>query len=105
MNDQNNPTTFTEAKAALKQDDMTLTRRNGEYCVDFAKGTPGHKSGPEGSSYHTDDLGDAVRTGRDMRGREKSRDLKAAAEKSRASVADRAERKPPAPTGTLRFAR
>lgn len=57
---------FVEAKAELSDHDITLAKSNVGYRVDYRKGSRGHMSGKEGSAYYTDDLADAVETGRDM---------------------------------------
>lgn len=48
--------TLALAKSELRQLDMTLTKKDGEYRVNF-------KGGEEGTAYYTDDLEDARLTG------------------------------------------
>lgn len=50
---------FERAQHYLRQWGITLTRREGEYRVNF-------KGGPERTAYYTNDLEDAIQTGRAM---------------------------------------
>ena len=51
--------TFERAQLYLRQWNITLTRREGEYRVNF-------KGGAEATAYYTNDLEDAIQTGRTM---------------------------------------
>ena len=52
-------TTLAQAKAALRPLGIVLAKKDGEYKVNFFKGR-------EGTAYYTDDINDAVATGRHM---------------------------------------
>lgn len=51
--------TFTQAKVALAKIGMTLTKKDGEFRVNF-------KGGHEETAYYTSDVVDALNTGRVM---------------------------------------
>lgn len=57
--------TLKDAKDELKPYGMTITRKDGEYRVNFA-------GGDEATAYYTTEIGDAVFTAIDMRHRERS---------------------------------
>ena len=52
-------TTLAQAKAALRPLGVVLSKKDGEYKVNF-------RGGREGTAYYTDDINDAVATGRHM---------------------------------------
>jgi hypothetical protein len=56
--------TLTEAKAALRPLGLSLRKRDGEYRVNFT-------GGAEATAYYTNDIFDAVETGRQMAKRER----------------------------------
>lgn len=58
-NDNRRLSDFEAAKLGLRRIGLVLTKRDGEYRVNF-------KGGSEETSYYTDDLNDAFRTGRAM---------------------------------------
>lgn len=51
--------TLAQAKEEMDLLGIAISKRSGEYRVNF-------RGGDEGTAYYTDDLGDAVATGRDM---------------------------------------
>jgi hypothetical protein len=51
--------TLAEARAELRAIGVTLKKSDGEYRVNF-------EGGPEKTAYYTDDINDAVKTGKAM---------------------------------------